>query len=90
MVDVACPACGERLRLEGSRQDDGTIALRCLACEAAWTRDPTLRCVGCGSDDLRYTPKPLWERGRGDQRTPAGRIDAYACNACRRTDATRG
>lgn len=89
MVDVACPECGEARDLRGDRRDDGSIALRCLRCDAAWTRDPTPRCRTCGSSDLRPTPKPLWEKGRGDQRTPAGFFDAYACNACGELDATR-
>ncbi len=89
MALVACPECGETSELSGSPAADGTIELTCGACGARWARDPTRRCVQCGSDDLRYTPRPLWEKGRGDQRTPAGRFDAWACNACGRADATR-
>ena len=44
------------------------------------------RCRSCGSENLRYTPKPLWEKGRGEQRTPTERIDAYACNDCGEAD----
>ncbi len=89
MVDVACPECGEASRLQGRPQPDGRIGLRCLACDATWRRDPTPRCRRCGSTDLRKTPRPLWEKGRGDQRTPAGFFDAYACNSCGEADATR-
>ena len=64
------------------------IALTCDACGADWQRDPTARCGLCGSDVLIYTPKPLWEKGRGDQRTPAGRIDAYYCVDCGGRDVT--
>ncbi len=87
MPDISCPECGETDRLRGERHGD-RIRLRCETCRATWERDPTPRCGLCGSTDLRYTPKPLWERGRGDQRTPAGRIDAYACNACGGRDVT--
>jgi hypothetical protein len=34
------------------------------------------------------TPKALWEKGRGDQRTPAGEIAAYACWNCGGRDVT--
>lgn len=88
MISIACPACGEAERLSGSR-DGEAIAMTCGSCGHRWERDTTPRCRHCGSDDLRYTPKPLWEKGRGDQRTPAGRFDAWACNACGRADATR-
>ncbi len=81
MLDIVCPDCDERSDLRGTRRGD-QIMLRCGACGATWERDPTRRCRLCGATDLRYTPKPLWEKGRGDQRTPAGRIDAYACNQC--------
>ncbi len=86
---ISCPECGESSDLAGDTRPDGTIALTCGACGAAWVRDPTPRCVACGSTNLEYAPKPLWERGRGEQRTPAGRYDAYICNACGRADATR-
>ncbi len=87
-MDIACPACGEADRLSGSRSGE-VIALSCDACGHRWERDTRPSCRHCGSHDLRYTPKPLWEKGRGDQRTPAGRYDAYACNACGETDVTR-
>jgi hypothetical protein len=88
MLSIVCPECGETERLAGSRRGD-TIGMRCEACGHEWTRDTRPRCAHCGSYDLRYTPKPLWEKGRGEQKTPAGRFDAYACNACGRRDATR-
>lgn len=88
--DIACPDCGEVDRLRGRPDTEGTIRLECLSCGTAWHRDTRRRCRLCGSKDLRYTPKPLWERGRGDQRTPAGRIDAYACNTCGGRDVTSG
>ncbi|MEE8331846.1 MAG: hypothetical protein V3R84_08745 [Acidimicrobiia bacterium] len=85
MALTQCPECGESERLSGQQAGE-TISLRCAACGASWERETTRRCRNCDSDDLRYTPKPLWEKGRGEQRTPAGRIDAYACNACGEAD----
>ena len=82
-----CPECGETERLRG-RRTETVIDLVCEACGHSWQRDPQRRCRSCGSDDLRYTPKPLWEKGRGEQRTPAGRIDAYACWGCGGVDVT--
>lgn len=87
MPDIACPSCGEEERLRGSRAD-GIVRLACERCGATWERDPRPTCRLCGSDDLRYVPRPLWERGRGEQRTPAGRIDAYDCYACGGRDVT--
>lgn len=86
-MHLECPECGERERLQGSRAGD-VIEIECLACGSSWSRDPTPRCRLCGSTNLRYRPEPLWEKGRGDQRTPAGRIDGYACNDCRGFDVT--
>jgi len=86
-MDIACPDCGERERMTGIRNGQ-TIELVCDRCGVRWERDPTLRCRLCGSDTLRYTPRPLWERGRGEQRTPAGRIDAYSCDSCGGRDVT--
>lgn len=88
MASIACPECGETERLRGTPQGE-LIDIECEACGVSWQRDPRARCGICGSSDLRYTPRPLWERGRGEQRTPAGRIDAYACNACGGSDVTR-
>ncbi|HUG88367.1 MAG TPA: hypothetical protein VMP42_06335, partial [Actinomycetota bacterium] len=82
-----CPSCGEEERLEGSRRD-GSVEIACLSCGHRWERDTRRRCGLCGSEDLRYTPEPLWERGRGQQRTPAGRRDAWACNDCGGRDVT--
>jgi ribosomal protein L40E len=87
MAEIHCPACGESDRITGARRGE-VIELHCEACGARWERDPTRRCRKCGSDNLRYTPRPLWEKGRGDQRTPAGRFDAWMCNDCGETDAT--
>ena len=81
VAEIACPSCGEAERLRGRRAGDA-IQVECEACGARWERDIRPRCRLCGSEDLRYTPEPLWERGRGDQRTPAGRRDAWACNEC--------
>jgi hypothetical protein len=88
MAEIACPDCGEGERLRGSARSDGTIELTCEACGSSWERDARPRCRLCGSDDLRYVPRPLWERGRGEQRTPAGRRDAYDCYACGGRDVT--
>jgi hypothetical protein len=86
--DVVCPACGEAEELRGTRRDDGVLAITCETCGASWERDTQRRCKLCGSTDLEYTPKPLWEKGRGDQRTPAGKIPAYACWSCGGRDVT--
>jgi hypothetical protein len=88
MATVTCLACGEDDDLTGTRRPDGELEITCGSCGARWKRDMRPRCRLCGSDDLAYTPKPLWEKGRGDQRTPAGRIDAYRCNACGGGDVT--
>lgn len=88
MATIICPTCGEEDDLTGSTRDDGTLHITCGSCATTWDRDMRPRCRLCGSDDLSYTPKPLWEKGRGDQRTPAGRIDAYRCNACGGGDVT--
>lgn len=88
MAVVACPACGETEELTGTRNDEGTLEVHCEVCGADWQRNPERRCRLCGSTDLAYSPKPLWERGRGDQRTPAGQIPAYACWACGGADVT--
>lgn len=80
---VACPRCGEDEDLDASRDPRSEeVTIRCGACGNEWVRDAQRRCRLCGSSDLRYTPEPLWEKGRGDQRTPAGRRDAYACWDC--------
>lgn len=79
---IQCPQCGEDDDLHARRGDDGPVTVVCGSCGHGWMRDSTLRCQLCGSTDLRYTPEPLWEKGRGDQRTPAGKIDQYACWTC--------
>ena len=88
MRQIACPSCGEEERLRGTTRKDSVVELECEACGATWERDASPRCLLCGSDDLRYAPRPLWERGRGTQRTPAGRLDAYDCYACGGKDVT--
>lgn len=88
MPPIVCPSCNEQDDLEGARSPDGVLQITCGACGTVWDRDLTRRCRLCGSTNLRATPRPLWEKGRGDQRTPAGRIEAYACNACDGRDVT--
>ncbi len=88
MLNISCPTCGEQDRISGDRREGGVVWLTCDACGAAWERDTRLRCRLCGSENLEYTPKPLWEKGRGDQHTPAGRYDAYACHGCSGFDVT--
>ena len=89
MPAIACPQCGEADDLAGTRQPDGSLEITCQACGAAWERgSKEPRCRLCGSDDLEYTTKPLWEKGRGEQRTPVGRIHAYYCHACGGRDVT--
>jgi hypothetical protein len=87
LPEIVCPSCGEADRLHGRRAGD-TVEITCESCEATWERDARPRCRLCGSEDLRYTPEPLWERVRGDQRTPTGRRDAWACNTCGGRDVT--
>lgn len=88
MPAILCPECGEDDDLSGARQPDGALQVSCGSCGAIWERGGPPRCRLCGSDDLAYAPKPLWEKGRGDQRTPAGRIDAYRCYECGGQDVT--
>ena len=88
MPAVVCPHCGEAEDLSGARRADDVLEVTCLACASVWERHADRRCRLCGSADLRYTPKPLWERGRGEQCTPAGEIPAYACWACGGADVT--
>ena len=88
MPDVACPLCGETEHLTGERTGEAIVAT-CGSCGATWDRDLTARCRTCGSHRVVYAPKPLWEKGRGDQRTPAGRIDAHHCADCGDDDALR-
>lgn len=76
--------------MRGERVSADLIQLHCEACGHRWERDVTRRCRLCGSDDIRLTPEPLWEKGRGEQRTPAGFRDAYACNACGGRDVLSG
>lgn len=87
MPAIACPNCGEDDRLSGKRRPDDSVEITCEACGHVWERSQH-RCALCGSDDLAYTPKALWEKGRGDQRTPAGRIDSYRCHSCGGFDVT--
>lgn len=88
MPAVVCPACQEAERLSGRRRPDDTVEVTCLACGEVWDRDAARRCNRCGSTDLVYAPRPLWAKGRGDQHTPAGRIDAYSCRQCGGHDVT--
>lgn len=85
---VSCSRCGEDEELVARPSETGEVLVRCESCGHEWSRDTALRCGICGSTDLRYTPQPLWEKGRGDQRTPAGRRDHYACWACGGRDVT--
>lgn len=88
MALVSCPHCKEAEDLRGTRRADGVTEVACLRCGTEWERHSERHCGLCGSKDLEYTPKPLWERGRGDQRTPAGQIPAYACWSCGGRDVT--
>jgi hypothetical protein len=65
LPEISCPSCGETEHLRGRRETKGLV-ITCDACGARWERDVRRRCRLCGSEDLRYTPQPLWERGRGD------------------------
>lgn len=85
---VSCPDCGEDERLSGERQGD-TIHVHCEACGTRWRRDVGRKCRYCGSQNLRYTPIPLWSSGRGTMQTPAGERESYACEDCGGSDVTR-
>ena len=84
--EVVCPGCGSQ-DLSGSR-DGEIIRITCARCGHAWDRDPAPKCGYCGSDRVAYAPRPLWEKGRGDQMTPAGRIDSWTCADCGRHGVT--
>jgi transposase-like protein len=88
MAMIECPSCGEDERLRGDRRGEA-IYVVCEACGESWRRDLRKRCAYCSSEDLRYTPIPLWSAGRGTMRTPAGERESYTCNACGAEDATR-
>lgn len=85
-AEMSCPECGGD-DLSGSR-DGEAIRITCASCGHTWARDLTPRCGYCGSDRVAYAPRPLWEKGRGGQYTPAGRIDSYTCADCGRHDVT--
>lgn len=88
MPSIICPGCGEDEDLSGTRRPDDTLEVTCLSCGRVWERAGSRRCGLCGSDNLEYSPRALWEKGRGEQRTPAGRIDAYYCHECGGHDVT--
>ncbi len=88
MADITCAKCGEEERLQGSRRGE-LIWIRCEACGEEWSRDPRRRCGYCKSEDLRYTPIPLWSGGRGTMQTPSGTRDSWTCEDCGASDATR-
>lgn len=88
MPAICCPSCGEDEDISGQRRDDGSLEVACQACGTVWSRGGPPRCALCGSDDLAYSPKTVWEKARGDQRTPTGRIDAYNCYQCGGRDVT--
>jgi hypothetical protein len=77
---TTCPRRGDADRSRGDASGH-LINLTCDSCGATWQRNTTRRYRRCGSDDLRYTPRPLWGKGRGNQRTPVGRLGAFVCNA---------
>lgn len=86
-VSISCPSCGRDDALQGSRDGD-VIHAECGSCGHTWDRQLSPRCAICGSQRVTYAPRPLWEKGRGDQRTPAGRIDSYTCADCGGVDVT--
>lgn len=88
MTEVACPSCGETEKIRGDRKPD-SIRITCGVCTFAWTRNLKMTCYHCGSDQLRYTPIPLWSKGRGTMRTPSGKRDSWSCNDCGEPDVTR-
>ena len=88
MPAITCPACGEEDDLTGVRVADDTLQVTCDSCGVTWDRSTAPRCGLCGSTDLAPTPKPLWEKARGNQRTPAGFLDAWRCWTCGGRDVT--
>lgn len=82
MPAITCPACDEEEHLAGDRRPDGTVQITCETCGHAWERGSAPTCRLCGSTELIRTATPLWEKGRGDQHTPAGRIASFTCHAC--------
>jgi hypothetical protein len=90
MPVIACPACDEDEDLTGAAQPDGTVEITCGRCAHAWERGAEPTCRLCGSTDLVRTAKPLWEKGRGDQHTPAGRIATFRCHTCGGRNVTSG
>ena len=88
MPAITCPGCGEDEDLAGTRLDEETLRVTCNACGVVWGRSTAPRCRLCGSTDLASTPKPLWEKARGNQRTPAGFLDAWRCWTCGGRDVT--
>lgn len=88
MTSVVCPACGEDDRLRGQRTGD-VIQVACEACGHSWDRDLRPRCFNCQSENLSYRPQPLFSKGRGTMRTPAGQRDSWDCDECGQSDCTR-
>jgi hypothetical protein len=88
MSTVVCRSCGEEERLKGTPMGH-RIFIACNACGDGWFRDLRPRCVYCDSEDLRSTPMPIWSKGRGTMRTPTGTREAWTCQRCGSTDATR-
>ena len=89
MAVVRCPGCGEEDELTGA-PDGEAVRVACGACALVWHRRPGRACALCGSEQLKHRPEPVWEKARGDQRTPAGWLDAWDCYACGGRDVTSG
>ena len=80
-MEVACPRCGEREELRGSRGET-TIELTCETCGHAWHRSLIPSCPTCGSTDMQTVPLAIVEKGRGTQLSVVGTRPIDLCSSC--------
>lgn len=80
-IDVSCPMCGEDDALTGSPSGD-EISIRCLTCEAQWTRPTSPSCPACAGTDLQTVPLAIVERSRGTQLSVVGIRMVHLCRVC--------
>ncbi len=81
MTGTECPACGEKQRLSGARQED-VIHLCCDACGETWDRDLKPTCRRCGGSDMQAVPQAILEKGRGTQLSMVGTRTVHLCSVC--------
>lgn len=80
MSAIACPACGETVRLRGER-DGGAVRIRCEACDHLWLRDPD-GCPACGERKVADLREPLYQKARGTQQSIIGYHIVKECYGC--------